>query len=292
MSDLVWAAEHDFLILGTRFRVQVTDAEHGKELSRLLAPFDYGRRTGVRGRHTFSLVADHSPDADGQVTVLAYRDCKRIGLGVDLNAALAVVLATINRTVVDECSDFAIHAGVATIGGVGVAFPAESGGGKSTLTAACLLRGFGYGSDEALVVNERGAVLSYPKQLSLSTWSCDKIGMSDVGARSDLTGPEERFLTNDDLGADLAPPEFPLGHVVLAEFGHEEMALDEAPKHEAMTALLQLSFNHYKDGARAFRLAANLANQVQVWRLRYSDPLAAAATLRQTLSSGMGESDV
>lgn len=222
--------------------------------------------------------------------VLAFRDCKRIGRGADVGAAMGAVLATVNRIVVEECTDFAIHAGVVTIDEVGVAFPAESGGGKSTLTAACLLNGFAYASDEALVVNSDGAaVRRYPKPLSLSAWSCESLGIDAV--QSEHLGAEERFVTPSDLGAELSPPEFPLRHVVLPEYGEEDVSLQEAPKHEAMTALLRLSFNHYKDGARAFRLAAGLANDVTVWRLRYGNPLEAASLLRQRLGGEKGGSN-
>lgn len=289
MSDLVWAAEQDFEILGTRFRMQATDQDHAQELAKLLAPFDYGRRTGVRGNHTFSLVAGQMTESDEPGTVLAFRDCKSIGRGVGPNPAMAAVLATVNRIVVDECADLAIHAGVVTIDGTGVAFPAESGGGKTTLTAACLLDGFAYASDEALVVNSEAAVRRYPKPLALSQWSCDKLGIDFGEDQSDVVATEV-FMTPADLGAALAPDEFPLGHVVLAAFGHEGVSLEEAPKHQAMAALLRLSFNHYKNGARAFRLAAGLANDVQVWQLHYDDPLAAAAILRQRLGPKEGAS--
>ncbi len=61
------------------------------------------------------------------------------------------------------------------------------------------------------------------------------------------------------------------------------MALKEAPAHEAMVALLTYSFNHFKHGVRAFDLAAELANRVEVWRLDYHDPIAAARLLEERL---------
>ena len=71
-----------------------------------------------------------------------------------------------------------------------------------------------------------------------------------------------------------------LRHVVLPAYG-EALGLAEVPAHEAMAALLGMSFNHYKHGARGFRLAAEVANQVQVWRLGYDRPAEAAELLWQ-----------
>jgi hypothetical protein len=47
--------------------------------------------------------------------------------------------------------------------------------------------------------------------------------------------------------------------------------------------LLQQSFNHYRRPADAVRLVADVVSRAQVWTLRYSDPLAAADLLRESL---------
>ncbi len=279
----MWAAEQDFLMLGTRFRIQATHAEHLEEPSRLLDPFDYGGRTGVRGRHTFSIAGGDLVGVREPGTAAVFRDCQRLHLGEGPDASLDALLATMNRLAVEECRDFAVHAGVVSIGGVGVAFPAESGDGKTTLTAACLLQGFAYASDEAMVVSaDSNAIVRYPKPLALSQWSRNVLGM-DTRESTEM-GHAESYVTASQLGAELADPEFELGHIVLAEYGHGESSLEQAPAHEAMAALLRLSFNHYKDGERAFRLAARLATDAQVWRLRYGDPIQAAQLLRREIS--------
>jgi hypothetical protein len=36
--------------------------------------------------------------------------------------------------------------------------------------------------------------------------------------------------------------------------------------------LIDKSFNHYKNPARAFRLATQTAQQVRVWKMDYDDP--------------------
>ena len=284
MSDLVWAAEHDYLILGTRFRVRTTHRGDGATLSRLLEPFNYGRRTGVRGRNTLSLVRGDALEPPEPGAFVTFVDRSRLDTGTDLDGQVANLLADLNRMAIEECPAFAVHAGVVSINGRGVAFPAESGGGKTTLTAACLQRGFNYASDEALVIDvETGRALRYPKPLALTRWSRARLNIDDGKPnRNEPNG--ERLFTASELAGDLSDPEFDLGHVVLAEYGHQGTTLAEAPAHDAMAALLRLSFNHYKHGERAFRLAADLANRVQAWRLNYGDPSEAANLMRRTFA--------
>ena len=97
------------------------------------------------------------------------------------------------------------------IGDRAIAFPSVSGNGKTTLTAACLLSGFSYISDEALVLDGDGAVIPYPKPLALSKWSCETLGIPEEG--------EETLVTAADLGADVAQGGIRVTDVVVAEFG-------------------------------------------------------------------------
>ena len=106
----------------------------------------------------------------------------------------------------------AIHAGVVAIGDSTIAFPSVSGNGKTTLTAACLLSGFSYISDEALVLDDNGSVIPYPKPLALSKWSCETLGIA--------VEREETLVTAADLGAVVEQGGTQVTDIVVAEFGH------------------------------------------------------------------------
>ena len=69
---------------------------------------------------------------------------------------LVDLLALLNRTALAQCRSYAVHAGAVARSGAVTAFPAVSGAGKTTLTAACLRSGFDYVSDEALVLATDG----------------------------------------------------------------------------------------------------------------------------------------
>lgn len=218
----------------------------------------------ARAADTFHIVTD----AD-RYTV--YKDCTRRGSRTSPAQAVALLMASINLAVLDRCPHFAVHAAVVARDDRIVAFPADSGEGKSTLAAACLRAGFHYLSDEALVLDDQGRVVPYPKPVALSEWSRRRLGLEG--------DDEESLYASAHLGSSPHPGERPVSEIVLMERGHGETTLDPLPRSEAVPALLSRSFNHYKDPARAFRLATVTAGDSKVWRLRYDDPVEAAAAL-------------
>lgn len=269
----MWAAETYLDILGTKFVVQATDTPYLELVRDVLAPFAIDRPTGVPAKRRYGLVRAE----DGKV--IPYRDCRRLGLPNSLGAALQRLVAALNQSAIGEYRGFAVHAGVVATGGGSIAFPVNSGGGKSTLTAACLLAGFDYVSDEALCVDMDGAVVTYPKPLSLSPRSFELLGV-DPDSVAVRASESEGLAIATDLNAAVAEGPLTLRHLVLPSYGRDHLSLEEVSPSEAMTALLTFSFNHYKHGEGAFRLAARLASELDgVWRLRYGDPVEAAKGL-------------
>jgi hypothetical protein len=278
----VWAAELHLEILGTSFVVRATDPEHLDVVVRMMGPFIRERSARVPSRRTYGLVRTQSSDG----TVLAYRDCRRLGPTGLPAAALSRLVASLNRESIELYAGFAVHSGVVSIDSGAVAFPLPSGGGKSTLTAACVAAGFGYVSDEALCIDpDDGTVLPYAKPLALDRHSRELLSVEPSADWSDLGGGQvlEDLYTPADLGGSTVTEPLGLRHVVIAHFDHDELELREAAHSEAMTHLLSQSFNHYKNGLQAFKLAAELARHARMWRLAYSTPAEAAALLRDRL---------
>lgn len=278
----MWAAQQSYEILGTRFRIQSTDPEVAEAIDELLSPLTLTRPLPARPRNTFSLVRGEELINPREGEFRAYRDCRSVGSGTTWSLAVSQLITALNRHAIENTALFSTHAGVVELSGRAIALPANSGGGKSTLTAACALEGFGYVSDEALCIDtDTGEVVSYPKPLALSGWSRERLGIAEDG----LPFPPaagEGLVPPQRLGVVTSAP-LSLSDVVLAEFGHDEMTLERVASSEAMYSLLHFSFNHYKHGERAFRMAAELANGARAWRLRYDDPIEAARTLRDQL---------
>lgn len=190
------------------------------------------------------------------------------------------LLALLNRTALAQCRSFAVHAAVLTTPYGAIAVPAESGAGKSTLVAACLARGgFGYGSDEALVVDwDSGLVRPYPRWVTLSPWSAAQVGREP--------GATDRAWTPAELGARVAVEPVPLTDVVLLRRSGGPARLDAVSRVHAARALLACSFNHYQRPAEAFALAAALARGARAWVLHNGPPPESAAVLAAGLLSG------
>lgn len=196
--------------------------------------------------------------------------------GTDVPGALARVVAALNAAALAQAGCLAVHAGVVARDGRAVAFPAGSGQGKSTLTAALLRAGWDYVSDEALCLDwADGSLWSYPRPLELSAWSRAAVGLAGSSDGRDV------LLTAADLGARVAAAPLRLTHVVLParRDGTGGVSLVPAPARQAAAALLSRSFNHWRDPARAFELVHQVVPAVRVWRLRLGSPTAAAALL-------------
>ena len=175
---------------------------------------------------------------------------------------LTDVLTLLNMTALAQCRSFAVHAGVVAGPYGAIALPAVSGAGKSTLVAACLRAGFGYVSDEALVLDwDSGDVQPYPKWLSLSPWSANHVGL--------VAGDDERAYPPKLLGTLAGPAR--LAHVVLPVRRPGPATLEPASRAAAAHRLLEMSFNHYQRPQRAFALVADLLKGAQAWQLGYED---------------------
>lgn len=270
--------ETTFSVLGSHFRVRADVPSVGAEVLRLLAPFAGGPRP-VPGRRDLALVsataldrAEHCLVVDGQV----------LHSSSAWPTLVSHLVAEVNRQAIEATPSFAVHAGVVARGRAAVAFPGQSGAGKTTLTAACLLAGFDYASDEALCVGyETGLVSAYPKPLALSAAACVMLGLGDEQfLPTEDPAPEEVLLPPSALGAAIAADPLELAHIVITERRPGPPELAPLPAAEGMAALLGLSFNHYRRPTAAFTLASEAARKASTWILRLDDPMAAGRLLR------------
>lgn len=277
-STVALAVDVHAEVLGTGFRVGATRPTTGRLLADLLAPFAVPAVTVPPSRRL--VVVDGCRRHDTASCV--HRDGAAAHEADDAGGAVAWVLAEVNAVALDGYQGFAAHAGVVARHGRAVAFPAQSGGGKTTLTAAAVAAGFAYLSDEALCVRfDGGEVEAYPRPLALSPWSRRHAGLDHVHAHR--LSAEEVAVTAAALGAWPPPAGVRLGHVVELVRRPGPPALLESRADEAMAQLVRHSFNHYKRPREIFELCASLAREARAWRLELSDPVDAAALLLERL---------
>ena len=264
-------------MLSTRVLIGSTSARIGAEVHRLLAPFS-APVDDVPAEQQFLVV--HRSDADN---CCLHRDGQPVAWSLSLDALLGLLLNELNRAAIDGFGGFAAHAGVVAIGHEAVAFPAASGGGKTTMVAACLAAGLGYVSDEALCVElGSGALVPYPKPLQLSPASCRALQRPPVTATGDAISDVN--VTAGELGGEVACPPLELCHVVQLVRRPGPDVLTEIPPVSAAAWLLELSFNHYKRPHQAFRIVTRLARRSRAWRLEYSDAPPAAVLVADRLA--------
>lgn len=191
--------------------------------------------------------------------------------------ALSAALTAVNLAAVRHTSLLALHAAVLTRRGRTLVVPARSGAGKSTL-AACLLRqGWAYVSDEALALDRTsGRLVSYPRPLGLSEWSCHA-----VGDPAGTPGDGETVVTASDLGAVVDRSPGPVRHVVVLERTGDgsRPSTTRIERSEALGELLQRGFTFHHDAASALRMTVEVLRSAQTLRLRLGDPWVAAEHL-------------
>lgn len=238
----------------------------GHYLRRLLAAFEAGKPKLIDAGVTFFV---ERADVGG------YELRGPHGVILESLSILEVVnglLAELNRLAIGGLESLAVHAAVVGIGDEVMAFPAASGVGKSTMTAACLRSGFDYWSDEALILSPEGRVKPYPRPIALSERSRRLLGLK-------TEGEGEMPMTAADLGASLATGSGSLRHLVSLTRRPGPPNLVSRPRRLAVRAILDHAFNHYRQPEESFRLAVLAAGGCSHWELGYGDPLEAARYL-------------
>ena len=269
-----WASDVVFETLGSSYRVRSTDLEFGAIIDQLTQDF---------------VPSDSAPEATFSVIRVGHQyqlfdnDRVLVARG-NRGKVLMRLLPALNSAAIKSVGAFAVHAGAVARGGDVVAFPGRSGTGKSTITAACLQQGFGYVTDEALIIEPTSeAVVPYPKALWLSPRTRRLLGVTDDDLVTIVDEKRKAPVLATALGSRAAVPPLRLTHLVLLKPSDGPPHLEELDPGVTAHALLLNAFNRYQQPEVWFRLVAELARSVRVWRLKYRDPREAAEMISAAL---------
>ena len=178
-------------------------------------------------------------------------------------AATGHLHAAVNLGAVAATRLLAFHAAVLARGDRTVVIPGRSGMGKTTLTAALLMRGWEYVSDEALALPWAWAgPLPYPRPLGLSDWTCQALGIT-----AGIPGEGESFARAADLGASVRWDPRPVTDILVLEHGTPAFAAAEvrpAAASEVLAALLPRAFTVHHDGGRALPVLGDLVRSARM----------------------------
>jgi hypothetical protein len=145
-------------VLGSRVGLRTHDPALTGYLDRLYAEFPDAHESD----HEYTI----GPDADGGFTL--HLDDERISEDPAAEALITPLVQHLNRTVATDCPDVLVHAGGVERDGVAVILPAYMEQGKTTLTTGLVRAGFGYLTDEAVVIRrDTRSIIPYPKPLSI-----------------------------------------------------------------------------------------------------------------------------
>jgi hypothetical protein len=268
----MWALDATCAWLDTTFRIRCQDEELGEQLGRLLRAMRV--ESGAKRPHAAYAIRS----ASGRFEL--YRGRHPAAPPGAADQILDRLITDLNRTALAAFTGFATHAGVVANRETAVVFPASSGGGKSTLTAACILQGFEYVSDEALCLTfDDARLVPYPRPIGVSSWSRGVLGIGDVSSEREA----DAYVAAADLRGQVATGELRVGNVVLFELQAGPPDLAPLPRSEVLASLVRLSFNHYKRPRRSFEIASEVASGCRAWKLSCGDPLASAELLRREL---------
>jgi hypothetical protein len=87
-----------------------------------------------------------------------------------------------------------LHAAAAEGPGGAVVIPGTSGAGKTTIVAHLVAAGYGYLTDEAVVLDGSGEIAPYPKPLSLDLRSIESVGIDPSSLPLVPDDPTEKWL--------------------------------------------------------------------------------------------------
>jgi hypothetical protein len=191
---------------------------------------------------------------------------------------VALAVAALTALVVRSSPLLCVHAGVVSRPGGALAMPGVSGQGKTTLVAALVQAGFGYVSDEVLAI-DRTDRRPHPfrRPLGIATHVRALLELDPVDPGPEPDPAAKRLVDPGRLGA-LGSAE-QLTDIVLIQRERGSPCLTPAARSEAVTALLDRSFNAFLDSASSFHLAVELARHADVWLARYEDATDMAALL-------------
>jgi hypothetical protein len=190
--------------------------------------------------------------------------------------ALAHVVWEISQAVLEASagdSTLLLHAAAAARGQHAVLLPAASGSGKSTMVAGLVTRGLGYLTDDVAAVDiATGVIRPYPKPISVP------LRLRRLFPRAGKVPPdrypylgEEGFLGLGDLAATVAEPSTPRLIVVPRYVANRGARLDELSRAEALTLLLEQSFDVADVTQQRLDFVASIVRVCDCFRLEYSD---------------------
>ena len=297
LGNQSWAAEIYFEILDHRILVRTVSTDFADIVRRMLRSFPHGEGAPRDPEITFSIVTEKVSDA--QDTWAFYRDGQLIKRTSEYWKLLRILEWQMDLFMTRvETKHLLLHSGSLAINGSGIILPGSSKAGKSSLTMALLIRGFGYFSDELTAISTTsGELAAFPKPLSCR----DPNLFPDLLDREEIwLGPrmiEDRtnghikspvwFAHPEDIRPASISEPVKVSFMIFPQYAPEEVVrLVPMPKAQAMRKLVRHTLNFPTLGESGFRQLATIVENAKAYALSGNGLPASADLVEQLAMSG------
>lgn len=258
------------------FEVTADDERVAAYCARLFAGF--AECAGGVEPHRFHVTTE--PDGTARLVV----DGEPGVVGVSASGITSELVHTLARLMIGACDALGLHAGGVVHDGVGIALPAAMESGKSTLTAGLVRAGFGYLSDEAVLLDwDSGTAIPFPKPISLDpgSWAL----FPDLEPGADLPDDDYKarqwHIPPDDVRPGAVAGPVPIRYFVFPRYAKGATTeLAPLPRAAAVVELAKNTFRFNEQPRRCLDALAAAARDAECYRLAVGDLDRAVALVR------------
>lgn len=259
-----------FDALGFRFQVLGDDARLIAHVDDLFADL---ATSGEDGGHRF--VVQATPPAPETPPFQMTCDGRHLVSSTTREGLVPRLVAHVNIQAVDGCSELVLHAGGVEHVGTGIVLPGSAGAGKTTLTAGLVRAGFGYLTDEAVVVDRAdNRIRPYPKPLSIDpgAWNLFPEFEPRAGFPRDDYKTDQWQVPSGAIRDRAVGVACPIGLVVFPRYA-AGAATELAPigRAEAIVELTHHTIEFREHAREALDLLAEIVRGADCYRLTMGD---------------------
>ena len=285
LDALDWASDFCYDMMGRRIRIRATSEKTAEGIHSLLRSFPRHTPAGVTEDVTFSLAtAPPSNLAHVRPFHYFYRDDVRVGRTTTDAYLFRLLEWQTNLFLGENVDDYLLlHAGALCSNGMGVLLPAPSESGKTSLTLALTLRGFGYMSDEFGMVDANGPnrmLHPFPKPFSIKDRSLFPDLAADehlwVGPETDAAPREHEepvwYIHPDNVREGALGRPVPLRYVLFPRYDSSaEPSLTPVNAGDAVRNLIENSVNFQRLGRAGLSAVVDLVKGARCYSLTIND---------------------
>lgn len=169
-------------------------------------------------------------------------------------------------------NDFAVHAAAFHIGNCGLIMPGKSGSGKSSLAAWLTSQGYGYLTDELVLLSKEGIIRSFTRPISLKPPSYEVLNrLIPLDEEEFLVGQNGAMISHRSLNGSWAEATPSLDILVYPEFKENHpTTLTEISSARSCLNLMECYVNARNIPNHGFKELAELTRRAVSYELKFS----------------------